>query len=293
MDGGSLIAIDPAALALAAPAKPKRKEWTNREEKILREHFQTGGAPACLEHLPDRTESSIYQHANAMGLRSEKQTKERQRWTTNEHIDAVIRRVYQSDKLHTGVVTKLAKTLGRPTWWVKKRAAALGHATPRFKEPKWSSEETELLEANAYKSPDRIRLIFKKRGFTRTTTAIVVKMKRLECDRTDLDHYTATALSNLFGIDAKVVTGWIAKGWLKAKRRGTDRVNIQGGDMWWIHRKDIRTFVIDNVAAVDFRKVDKFWLTDLLCMQLGEKMAESTRKYKARKRKEQMDVQHA
>lgn len=265
LDRGALAIIDPAALALAALAGIKtRKEWTNREEKVLREHFPAGGVPACLPLLPGRTESSIYQHAAKLRLKSQKQTRERQRWITNEYIDAAIRHVYQSDKLHTGVVTKLAKTLGRPTWWVKKRATALGLSTPRFKEPPWTPAEIELLEANAHKHPDRIRLIFKRRGFTRSTTAIVVKMKRLECDRTDHDHFTASALSKLFGVDAKVVTGWIAKGWLKAKRRGTDRVEVQGGDMWWIHRRDVRAFVIDNVAAVDIRKVDKFWFVDLL-----------------------------
>lgn len=67
------------------------------------------------------------------------------------------------------------------------------------------------------------------------------------------------------GVDAKVVTGWITKGWLKAQRRGTDRTEAQGGDQWWIHRRDVRTFIIQNAAAVDLRKiVDKEWFVDLL-----------------------------
>lgn len=265
MDGGTIPTIDPATLALATPAgDTKRREWTTTEEKVLREHFATGGAPKCRQLLPYRSESSIYQHAAKMGLKSTKVPEKRQRWSTNDHIDAAIRRVYQSDKLNTGVVKALAATLGRPNWWVKKRATALGLSVPRFKEPEWTPEELKLLEENAHKNPDTIRRLFARHGFKRTTTAIVIKTKRLGCDKTDYDHHTATALSGLFGVDAKVITGWITKGWLKAKRRGTERSDLQGGDMWWIHRRDIRRFVIDNAAAVDIRKVDKFWFIDLL-----------------------------
>jgi hypothetical protein len=63
------------------------------------------------------------------------------------------------------------------------------------------------------------------------------------------------------------VTGWVNKGWLRAARRGTERTPQQGGDEHWIHMRDVRRFVIDNVAAVDFRKVDKFWLVDLLAQR--------------------------
>jgi hypothetical protein len=34
--------------------------------------------------------------------------------------------------------------------------------------------------------------------------------------------------------------------------------------MWWVRRRDVKAFVADNVAQIDFRKVDKVWLVDLL-----------------------------
>lgn len=33
---------------------------------------------------------------------------------------------------------------------------------------------------------------------------------------------------------------------------------------WSVREHHLRRFVIENVALIDFRKVDKFWLVDLL-----------------------------
>ncbi|WP_420133971.1 hypothetical protein [Rhodopseudomonas sp.] len=120
---------------------------------------------------------------------------------------------------------------------------------------------------HAHKRPDTIRRMLASKGYQRTSTAILVKLKRHgggTGKNADLDHYTAGALAVLFGVDGKTVSGWIARGWLKAQRRGTARTAAQGGDEWSIHRRAVRAFVIDNIASVDFRKLDKFWLVELL-----------------------------
>jgi hypothetical protein len=121
-----------------------------------------------------------------------------------------------------------------------------------------------LLTKHSHKDPFRLARIFAARGFQRSATAIVVKRKRLGCNTLDPDHYTATALSLEFGVNPSTVASWCEKGWLKARRRGTERQAVQGGDMWWIKVKDVRQFVIDHVGAVDLRKVDKVWFVDLL-----------------------------
>lgn len=74
----------------------------------------------------------------------------------------------------------------------------------------------------------------------------------------------ANQLSLCFGVDRKTIARWIKNGWLKAQRRGTARTEAQGGDMWFIKDKWVREFIISYVEVVDFRKIDKFWLTDLL-----------------------------
>lgn len=242
-----------------------KRFWTGREEKLLRQHYPAGGINACLPVLTGRSASSIYQRAGQLGLRSPKTPVDfrRQRWTSSDAIDAVIRRTYQATPTK-GDILRLAKTVGRPRWWVSKRAAALGLVTPRFKAPPWTEAEIELIEGRAHQSPATLRRALKALGYARTETAITVQLKRLGASREDPDHFTARGLASVMGVDVKGVTTWIAKGWLRAKRRGTERVEAQGGDLWWIHRRDVRAFIVENVAAVDLRKVDKFWLVDLL-----------------------------
>jgi hypothetical protein len=245
-----------------------RRAWTNKEIAILRTVYPVSGVPACVVALPGRSASSIYQHAAMEGLRAPKgkQGAERQRWTASPQIDAIITRAYQGTPVK-GDIKALARTAGRPMWWVCKRAAKLGLSKPRFREPPWSDAEIEFVASNAHKNADALSCMLNRRGFNRTATAISVKLKRIGSPtgkNADLDHYTANQLAGLFGIDRKGIGAWIMKGWLKADRRGTARTVAQGGDEYWIHRRDVRRFVTENAAAIDIRKVEKFWFIELL-----------------------------
>lgn len=248
--------------------KGPKRFWTGREEKLIREHYPTGGINACLEHLPGRTASSIYNRAGVMGLRGPRVQHDfhRQRWSSNEQIDRIITEVY-SRAPKKNDIAKLAATIGRPRWWVSKRARTLGIVMPRFKAPPWTEPELEIIATFAHRSGKAIRAQLNKRGFIRSETAIIVQLKRRghgTGKNADFDHYTAQGLSKLFGVDRSTVKGWIVKGWLKAQRRGTARTEQQGGDEYWIHRRDVRAFVIENVSVVDLRKVEKFWFVELL-----------------------------
>lgn len=243
-----------------------RRFWTTREEKLLREHYPQGGVAACLTELPGRSAMAIYNHAASLDLRApttQKRDYRRQHWKSSEHIDAAIRRVYQRTPTK-GDVDTLALAVSRPRWWVSRRAAKLGLVTPRFKEPAWTDDERDIVRANFHRSPRSIQRMLARTGFRRTETAIMVMGKRLGASREDPLHVTASGLATLMGVDPKVVTRWIGQGWLKARRRGTDRTSTQGGDQHWIHLRDVRAFIIDNAAAVDIRKVDKFWFIDLV-----------------------------
>lgn len=246
---------------------PDKRFWTGREIKALKGAFPAGGLAACLQVLPGRSASSIYQKARLEGLVSPATAKRgpvpRQRWRSNEHIDRIIVEAYGRVREAKDIV-RLAKTVGRPRWWVGKRAAALGCISPRFRESAWSEAEIALVAEQAHRRPSFLRALLKRNGFVRSETAIAVKLKRIEADREDPDHCTATGLAGIMGVDAKTVSGWIAKGWLTASRRGTERVAAQGGDQWWIDRRHIARFIVENVAAINFCKVDKFWLVELL-----------------------------
>lgn len=253
-EGASVREIIDQNPMVGEPRSAARRFWTGREEKLLRETYPSG----------------IYNHARGMGIdgpaTARRGGRPRERWASNEQIDRIITEVYQRAPKKNDI-KKLAVTVGRPRWWVSKRAQKLGLVAPRFKEPPWSEAEIELVAANAHKAPPTIRLILAGKGFRRSPTAILVKLKRLGTGtgkNADVDHYTATALAKLFGIDVKSLTRWIDKGWLRAAKRGTARVEAQGGDEWWIHRRDIRAFIIESTAAVDIRKVDKFWFVEIL-----------------------------
>jgi hypothetical protein len=197
----------------------------------------------------------------------------RKKYHESEHIDAQIRRVYTEKRLDTGVVNDLADRLGYPRWWVKRRAAALGLA--RTKEKPWSDTELEILEENSHKSLAVVQRMLNRQGYKRTTTAIAIKRKRLGFDlreeRAIAGIYSSRQLAELMGIDAKSVTGWITKGLLKAKRRGTARTEMQHGDEWEIKMNDVRSFLIDYTGHWDHRKVDKYWLVDILSGNTGAK----------------------
>jgi hypothetical protein len=237
--------------------------WTTKEIAVDRDNYPQGGVEACLPLLPGRTHGAVYRQAMKLGLRAPNQCAMRKRWENSDWIDGEISKLYQQAPTKNAV-NELAERLGRPRWWVSKRAVALGITLPRFKEPAWTEDEEDLLAANVHKSAEVIRRIFAARGYNRTTTSITVKRKRLHLRPEDNGYYTATQAAGLMGVDMKTVQGWILKGLLQAKKRGTNRTEAQGGDMWWIRDKHLREFITDNAALVDIRKVDKFWFIELL-----------------------------
>jgi hypothetical protein len=258
------LAFDTAE-TVGEPRTGSRRFWTGREEMILRNSYLDGGLVGCLEKLPGRSAQAIYAHARKVGLKSPREAKGTRRPAagTSDHIDALICRTCQNNP-DSGSIKGLAKTINRTRQWIRARAIKLGVAVPRFKAPPWHPAEIEIIAEHPHLGPLALKWRLRKAGFERTEVAIVRKLVLLGASMIDPDHYTANGLSKLFGIDAKVVTGWIAKGWLGAARRGTIRTDQQGGDQWWISRDQVRRFVVGSVAVIDFRKLDKVWLVELL-----------------------------
>jgi hypothetical protein len=261
-------------LAYANPVVGEKKRgaarwWKTSEQRILEEHFPKGGIAACLPLLPGRSASAIYTRASTYGIKLKARKAvdfRRQKWAPNDIVDEMIRRAWPQ-ATSKGAIMALATKVGRPRWWVSKRAVALGLTHPRFKTPDWTEAEDELIQEIAFKGLRAIQLNLKRRGFSRSEAAIKVRLIRLGASastKADPNHYTATGLAQLLGVDPKTPVAWIRRGLLKAKRHGTTRTDAQGGDEWWIARRDVRQFVIENAAVIDLRKVEKFWFIDLL-----------------------------
>ena len=187
----------------------------------------------------------------------------RHKYVFTDQIDQLIREIYlnrRNAKTRPGI-RLLSKRVGMPHWALKKRARELGLA--RTKELPWSERELEILARYAWMSDERIRLKLKAAGYVRTVTGIHLKLKRMRFKH-DESFYSASGLAQALGIDSHAVTRWIKSGHLKAKLRGTARTEQQNGDIYLIHEKDVRRFILEHPTDIDLRRVDQIWFLDLI-----------------------------
>ena len=189
--------------------------------------------------------------------------KSRRKYVFTDQIDLLIREIYlnhRDAKTRPGI-RLLANKVGMPHWALKKRARELGLA--RTKELPWSEAELTILSRYAWMSDERIRLKLKAAGYPRTVTGIHLKLKRMRFND-DGSFYSANGLAQALGIDSHAVTRWIKSGHLKAKLRGTARTEQQNGDIYLIHEKDVRRFILEHPTDIDLRRVDQIWFLDLI-----------------------------
>lgn len=177
-------------------------------------------------------------------------------------IDSLIRDAYLRQR--TGDRSALASATRQLGWTrsaVCKRGAELGIA--RTKEKAWSEPEQQLLEQFGHLAPTGIQRKLNEAGFSRSIAAIQVKINRNRI-KSNLDGYSACQLADALGVDVRKVLRWIQQGFLKAERRGTQRMPQQGGDIWWISDRGVRRFVLRFPQEIDLARVEKIWFLNLL-----------------------------
>lgn len=251
---------------LSAPYVPgvrHERYWTEAEHQILRDHYPTKGFAFCAELMPKRSRMAIYGEAKKLGLGREGRQAHRKHGDMSG-LDEAIRTTWPEIEPGHGMSHRLAERLGKPRWLVSKRLIVLGLAHPQKKQPNWTPAEDELMQSVPLHDPDRAREIFLAHGFNRTATSIVIRAKRLNLSRRFKDGLSATAAGRILGLDTKSITSRIVDGRIKADRRGSRRLIQQGGDWHVIQAEELRRFVIEHVAEIDFRRVDKFALVELL-----------------------------
>jgi hypothetical protein len=261
----------PRLSAPRVPGKHSDRFWTEEENEILRKYFPTGGLPATGVHLPNRTRSSIYRQAGVLGLRREGRQRTRAVVPAPADADETIKARWPELR-GRGAVAAFAAELGVPRWWLSQRARKLGLTVAHKKEPPWTAAEDALMRKAPLHDLDRCAEMFAEHGFRRSPTAIGVRAKRLELSRrATRETLSGTQVARILGLDNKTVTAWCVAGDLKAARRGTKRLPQQGGDVWDVQPADLRAFVIDNLARIDIRKVEKVSFVDLLtrCPKCG------------------------
>lgn len=255
---------EPRLSPKAAPGRHSDRFWSDDEIAVLRRYYGKGVA-ACLARLPGRTRQSIQGKAFGLGIDGPQGGGTRERIKVPANIDDLIREAWPLlDVKRRGAVAALAHKLEVPRHWLTVRATKLQLVTPFHKEPPWSAAELGLLKKVPLHDGDKAVEFFRSHGYKRSATSIWIKAARAGVSRRFTETLSATAASKILGVDSKAVTSCCIDGTLRATRRKTKRLNQQGGDVWSIERADLRQYVIDNLYRVDFRKVDKFALVDLL-----------------------------
>lgn len=155
-------------------------------------------------------------------------------------------------------IDELAQLLCVPRWKVMRWGRDLGLA--RQSEPRWSAEDIAYLERHLHKKS--LASIAKTLG--RTQTAVRLKVKKLGVNKCLQEGYTMSALCLAFGCDHHKIKKWIEAGWLKGHRRQTQRLQVQGGDVWLFYDQDIRKLIVDHPQEIDPRRADWLWLVDVL-----------------------------
>ena len=249
----------------AQPSRARRlgDQWLTTEIALLRELYGTLGAHAVRERLPHRSLASIRAKASCEGIRGLRSSTLGRRFARiyqqRDDIDMAVREGYIHAK-EKGAIKALAARIGRPPWWVQKRAAQLGVTrTNNTRVDAWTPAEVDIVEQYAAAGLDVIAKKLRLAGFKRTPTAIAVQIKRRKIDRTDPDRWSATQLGPLFGVNASTVSDWIERRGLPAKKSGD---GIRAAML--CHRRDLRKWIAANPQHVDLRRVDQAWFWDLM-----------------------------
>lgn len=237
--------------------------WTTVEVAVLREHYASPNGPArCAELLPHRGLYAVYMKARLLGLRAPPGGTAGKRFARKYPASAEVDNAIREGYMHMvgrGAVARLALAVGRPKWWVTRRAEELGLARMRVQARPWTREEVALLDAWASCTTHTIRAKLAAAGFARTQTAIAVKLKRLGMDRTDPDTWSARELGTLLGVDGATVADWVARRGLKAER---DPHGPHG--IFRITRRALRAWMkATQCQLVDLRRVDQTWFKEL------------------------------
>lgn len=255
----------PADAAHAPPAPTGRHAgpWLTTEVATLRAVYPMGGAAGTQAQLPHRTLSSIRAKAaeqRVRCLRSSTEGKFLPRVYPNRpDIDNAIREGYMHATAK-GDILRLAERIGRPAWWVQKRAASLGVTrTNRTRVDSWTDAELDLLERWAHVGLKVIAAKLRAIGRPRTPTAVALKLKRLKIDRTDPDRWTTSDLAPLLGVSPSTVADWAERRGLPATREGTGKTS-----RYLITRKALRGWINLHRQYVDLRRVDQTWFLELV-----------------------------
>lgn len=247
--------------AAAAPAR-RRYFWTTGEDAILRTVYPRDGAQAALAALPGRTLRSVMARAHSLGLTSGARQggdTTRRQFPQCDRIDEALRLRIPTCTAR-GQLEALAVAVGRPAWWVYRRAVALGLVYPRRKRDVWTPAEDAILAAAPHLGTRTLQRRLKAAGHQRSEVAVAVRLRRLRLSVVEPDTFTTGELAPLMGVSETTVRGWITREGLPARTTpGSQAARPQ----YRIRVQQLRQWVASHAQLVDLRRVDRFWFIDL------------------------------
>jgi hypothetical protein len=198
----------------------------------------------------------------------------------SDQSDDVIREAYRHIRFGRAkgrpTLAQVAEQLGCPRRTVESRAKSLGLVRPRV-EVQLTEPEKAIVENLAHLSVTAIRKRLAKAGFHRSVGQIHAYRARalgpVAEVREDRERYSARSLAAHLGVHCNTVLRWIKWGWLIAERVEREADGFKVDHQWLIRARDVRRFIIDYTAHVDFSAADKYWLVGILTGQWGAKKA--------------------
>ncbi len=260
------------SVALAEePAPSTGYYWSTKETAILKKHYPVGGMKLVQPLLPDRPERAIYAKADALGLKYAVRSRSgKNTYTNSPFIDSAIQEAYRGG-LQRGDREKLAKSIGRPAWWIGRRAEQLCLTRMRTDRAPWSEAEIALLEQRGHMTAGSLRNVFSRAGFKRSRSAIQVMRFRLGIDKEATGHLTAGMIAARMGVDSTTVRRWITLYGLKSTSTGAKRPSngaVSEGDVRVVSEGDFRRWCAANPSRVEVRRVkDSEWFIRVLSGQ--------------------------
>jgi hypothetical protein len=181
----------------------------------------------------------------------------------NIQADIIIMDVYHSDKGNNCAliaVDEIKRKLkqGWSEQKVVKRAIELGLTAPRRSSLFWTEAEDIFLFENSHLSFAHIHAEFNKAFPKRTLSAIVARVARLGGARAVRGQagFSLTDLESHLHISRITLKQLVANGFLLAsKPTGRD---------WMFRKQDVKQFIISHSDYLDWARIDKFWLIELL-----------------------------
>ena len=160
--------------------------WSPEEDAILAATYPVHGCAACLEKLPKRSRTTVYQRAAHLGLSGPGQSGLPRRRRSTADVAALEEKIREAwpALIGRGAVQRFADEIGEDRWLISQRAGALGLTKAhRRKEPGWTAAEDALMGRIRLNDSDHAARVFKEHGFNRSPTAIMVRAKRLGLSR--------------------------------------------------------------------------------------------------------------